>query len=480
MYFHPTPRSRACQPVYFFRIVTSLPMIGGPASVLATSSGNFPDAVDLFPHRDVLASFRRHPGTIRFVRAGRVTEITRRADFSAYGRPVERRAGRRHFSDEQILDLGGAGHDGLAAHIHGGARRKEGDELVHVFRRLRPFTIALQQRGALLFDVDVSTARSDAGDQSDQAGEQHASGHGAHCHTSQTLSISFAELRSLAGGPMPDSDWRLLGPTESRRYEDEYGQQHDPEPGYFMRHSLSGRLPFEDAVTEFSEKIWADLEITPRPTGVSEFCSRCPEHTHTVGGHVPVALEDHVLELSYGDHRGVRYRNAHIVGVEIRRQEIHTIPDNPGTGPDDTVLDTVIDANGHVRLILRHVRETRTVTWSVRDIDHWKDGIEWQPFDTRWCTSSGGYYVGFNQAADLLVASIGAATRRGETAPVMMVNEFLPLITAAMNLRRPQFQITATRDGWTLALHDGEIAGKPAHSEHAVVTAGRLRIVDRT
>jgi hypothetical protein len=135
--------------------------------------------------------------------------------------------------------------------------------------------------------------------------------------------------------------------------------------------------------------------------------------------------------------------------------------------------------NGQAHIILHFNREVRRVQWFIRDVDEYKNGVDWMtPFDTRWCTSRGGYYVGLQQAADLLMASLPGTSRdRTTAAPTLLVNHFTALLEAATKLRQPRFVTTPTGRTWAIALHDGEAAA-PVRVEHAVLTRGIVTPAD--
>jgi hypothetical protein len=271
---------------------------------------------------------------------------------------------------------------------------------------------------------------------------------------------------------MPDSDWTIIEGDEYRMYEEAFGRGRPPAPDFSEQQRTRTEDTNDRVEYAIEEVVFERVESSPPGEPVSEFCSRCPGHVHTVDGDVPEADRVHTGYLRWGEHRGVRYRNARVRGTEIRR-ELMVIkvtpaplapPGGPGLGFDLGVQ-------------WRPEREHRFIFWSFRDIDRVIDGIVWRPFDTRPCTAGGGYYVGLQQAGDLLCAAVGQKIRGAGPAPAIVGNEFLPLLRAAARLRQPSFDVTPDGDGWIVALVDVEAADKEIQRVRAMVEQGYLTLV---
>ena len=212
---------------------------------------------------------------------------------------------------------------------------------------------------------------------------------------------------------MPDSDWSLVEGNEYLGYENAHDQGDAPGPGYSEQDRTAERDDNDEFTVTTTTTIWEDVQAVPPGQPVSEFCSRCPDHVHTVTGDVPEADREHAGHLRYGDHRGMRYQNARLRGTELKREEF-VFKFKPKPPPAGNGLG--------LGLQWQRNREHKIAFWYSRTIDRVVDGILWRRLDTRACTERGEYYVSLDQAADRLVSAIGLSMEGEGPAPTLVGN----------------------------------------------------------
>jgi hypothetical protein len=265
---------------------------------------------------------------------------------------------------------------------------------------------------------------------------------------------------------MPDSDWSHVSNGDHQQYENAHAAGQPPGPGYSEQEDSTEKTEGTQLTSTTTVTIWEKIEAVPPGEPVSESCSQCPDHVHSVSGDVPEADRDHVPYLRYGDHRGVRYRNSTIRGTEIKREEIViTFKPNPPPAGLGKGLGLQWQPN----------REHKFVFWKSRTIDRVVNGVIWRSFDTRACTERGEYFVSLDQAADRLVSAIGLSSDSEEPVPTFVGNEFLGLLRSARRLKNPAFTVSRDHGGWLVTLQDAGTPGQAVRRIRMTVEAGRLK-----
>lgn len=235
---------------------------------------------------------------------------------------------------------------------------------------------------------------------------------------------------------MPDSDWSVLEGVEHQRYEEAYQRGEAPDPDFGLKSHRESTVQGERTRSTFIIDVWEDIEMEGTGTPVYEFCSGCGGHFHQVDGDVPAADQDHVLASRWGDRRGMKYNAVHVTGVQIERMSVEHVTTAP---PDPVILD---------------LPDSTTIFWSIRNIDHYLDGIIWDEWHTLPCAERGGYYVGIQRATDLFVAALGVVFKDVRESPRIVANDFVDLLLAVCRLKRPSIAIERGRHGWDVRVTD--------------------------
>jgi hypothetical protein len=265
---------------------------------------------------------------------------------------------------------------------------------------------------------------------------------------------------------MPDSEWTFLEGQDHQQYEDAWSRGQPPDADVTEQTRRTTTRRSDQVEITHTVVVWEDLEVDPPGEPVSEFCSRCAKHEHSVRGDVAEAARDHAGYLHWGEHRGVRYRNAHITGIEIKRESFHikVLPQPPGFGLDLSVP-------------WQPDRPHETVFWSIRDIDRRVDGVIWNEWSGGSCTEDGGYYAGLHMMADTLASALGRTWTESAGMPAVVGNEFLPLLRLAARLRRPVFEVSTGTAERVITLRDEERHGEMVRRVTVVTNAGAFRVV---
>jgi hypothetical protein len=228
---------------------------------------------------------------------------------------------------------------------------------------------------------------------------------------------------------MPPTPWTVAPPEDVLKYEKNRQAGRPPDQGFRPwgveeRSRLVGSRDVP-ITTEY----YVDWTVQPPPAEVTEKCSQCPTHVHTVVGDVPVAEQKHAAPGYWLERSGLRFDQATVTGTELKR-EVHTYS-VPALPPPSR--RTVIVA-----------------FWSKRTVDEVKTGIEWQWGDTMFPCVDGRPFSDYASLSDLepmLAAALADADLVAEgQSPLVLLTAFLPLLGHARG-GRAQPSLHVVREG---------------------------------